>query len=134
MTPDILIATEKENDLLEMLLSTHNYNLVFADTGAEVLSYLREHTPALLMVDAHLPDLGGIKICSRVKKVPRLQEMPTILLVDARNNRLLQEAENCDSETLITKPLTGKDIRAIVARMLGRETLTEDLLDIRNSN
>lgn len=133
-TQDIVIATEKENDLLDMVLSTENHDLVLLSKGQDVLAYLREKTPALMLIDAHLPDIGGLTICNRVKKVARLQTVPFILLVAARDAASLKEAELCRSDALITKPLGGKDIRAIVARLLGKKTLSDSPLDLNRSN
>ncbi|CAN5742662.1 response regulator [soil metagenome] len=130
VTQDIVIATEKENDLLEMLLSTDHHDLVLLLTGQDVLAYLREKTPALLLIDAHLADISGITICSRVKKVARLQALPFVLLVAAKDTASLKEAELCRADALITKPLGGKDIRATVARLLGKKTLSDGLLDL----
>lgn len=133
VTQDIVIATEKENDLLEMLLSTDHHDLVLLSTGQDVLAYLREKTPALLLVDAHLADVSGITICSRVKKVARLQTLPLVLLVAAKDRASLKEAELCRADALITKPLGGKDIRATVARLLGKKTLSDGLLELNTS-
>lgn len=130
----IVVATEKENDLLEMLLSTDHHDLVLLSKGQDVLAYLREKTPALLLVDAHLSDVGGITICSRVKKVARLQAIPFVLLVAARDTASLKEAELSRADMLITKPLGGKDIRAMVARLLGKRTLSDDLIDLYKNN
>ena len=134
VTQDIVIATEKENDLLEMLLSTDHHDLVVLSSGQDVLAYLRAKTPALLLVDAHLSDVGGIAICSRVKKVTRLQAVPFVLLVAAKDTASLKEAHLCRADALITKPLGGKDIRATVAQLLGKKTLSDGLLDLSPSS
>ena len=127
---DIVVATEKENTLLEMVLSTENYHLVLLDKGLDVLAYLREQTPALLLVDAHLPDVGGITICSRIRKISRLQTVPFVLLVAAKDTTSLKAAELCRADALLTKPLGGKDIRATVARSLGKKSLSDAPFDL----
>ncbi len=127
MNHDILIATEKENDLLELLLSTGTYQVILRESGQEVLAYLKENTPALLILDAHLPDLSGIGITSRVKRIARLASVPVLLLVSAKATNTLEEAQKSRADEIVTKPLTGKDIRAIVARLLGRQTLSDNV-------
>ena len=133
VTQDIIVATEKENVLLEMLLSTEHHNLVLLSKGQDVFAYLRANTPALLLVDAHLPDIGGITICSRMKKVARLRDLPLVLLVSARDTASLKAAELCRPDALITKPLGGKDVRATVTRLLGKKTLGEGRLDLNRA-
>lgn len=123
-TSDILIATANQNDLLEMLLSTQNYTLVLETSGRDMLAYLRNHTPQLIIVDTHLPDLNGINLCERVKKVPRLSQVPLMLLVSARDTNSFENAKRCAYDALVTTPLTGQDIRAMVAGLLGKETLS----------
>jgi len=132
-TSDILIATASQNDLLEMLLSTHNYNLVLETTGRAMLAYVREHTPRLIIVDAHLPDLNGINLCERVKKVPRLSKVPLMLLVSAKDTNSFEDAQRCAYDSLVTTPLTGQDIRAEVAGLLGKETLSDNYINFRRA-
>jgi DNA-binding response OmpR family regulator len=125
LQPHILIATHKENDLLELLLGTENYALILKDSAEATLAYLREHTPALMMLDAHLPDLSGLVIAGRVRRVKRLQNVPIIALVSAKDTYVLKDAQHAGVNHIITKPLTGQDIRAIVAKQLGKTTLSE---------
>lgn len=125
MNRDILVATEKENDLLELLLSSENHQVILKESGKDVLEYLQSHTPTLLILDAHLSDLGGINITHRVKRVSRLKAVPILLIVSARATQTLLEAQLAPAEMIVTKPLTGKDIRAMVARLLGRQTLSD---------
>lgn len=131
MQPHILIATQKENDLLELLLGTENYTLILKDSAEAVLAYLREHTPALMMLDAHLPDLSGLVIAGRVRRVKRLQDIPIIALVSARDTYVLKDAQHVKVNHIITKPLTGQDIRAVVAKQLGVTTLSEPFAQLK---
>ena len=132
-TSDILIATASQNDLLEMLLSTQNYTLVLETKGQAMLAYLREHTPQLIMVDTHLPDLNGINLCERIKKVPRLAQVPLMLLVSAKDTNSFENAKRCAYDALVTTPLTGQDIRAMVAGLLGKETLSDNPINFRRA-
>ncbi len=129
-TQDIVVATEKENDLLELLLSTEHHSLVLLTKGQDVFAYLRENTPALLLLDAHLGDVGGITIGSRIKKIARLQTVPFVLLVAAKDTASLKAAELCRPDALLTKPLGGQDIRATVARLLGKKTMSSSPLEL----
>ena len=134
LTSDILIATSTETVLLEMLLSTQNYRLEFRDTGEATLAYLREATPALIMLDAKLPDVSGTALCSRIKRVSRLKPVPLMLLVSAKNTQGVTDASLCGCEELITKPLAGQDIRARVAGLLGKQTLSDHPLSWRQAS
>ena len=54
----------------------------------------------------------------------RLARIPVLLLVSAKDTNTLQDAQRANADEIITKPLTGKDIRAIVAGLLGKRTLS----------
>lgn len=132
-TSDILIATANQNDLLEMLLSTQDYTLVLETKGQAMLAYLREKTPQLIIVDAHLSDINGIVLCERIKKVPRLAKVPLMLLVSAKDTNSVEDAQRCAYDALVTTPLTGQDVRAVVASLLGKETLSDNPVSFRKA-
>lgn len=130
---EILIATDKENSLLEMLLSSERYDVVSHTTGRDILEYLKDHTPTLIMLDANLPDLNGANICGRLKKIKRLQGVPIIMLVSARDSQQYLDAQLSNADSIIKKPLMGQDIRATVAQLLGKHTLSDVQAPLRRS-
>ena len=116
----VLVATVNDNRLIELSLESAGYHLQMVTSGEEALAYLREHTPAIMIIDAHLMDLRGTILCDRVKRVTRLKHIPIILLVNAHDLRMIEDARISRADELITKPFMGRRLRSTVTFLLQR--------------
>lgn len=104
--------------VLDMLLSADGYVVHTVADGREALAYLREHTPDLAILDVNMPHVSGIDVCDRMKRVPRLKDVPVIILTVMKDERTGQMARLAKADRVIIKPLEGKDFRATVRELL----------------
>jgi DNA-binding response OmpR family regulator len=119
----ILVAEDEEafSTVLEMLLSIDGYDVVEVADGREALAWLREHTPDLAILDVVMPHMSGIEVCSRMKRVRRLKEVPVVILTALKDQATRVQAREAGADALVVKPLQGKDFRALVQRVLDGE-------------
>jgi CheY-like chemotaxis protein len=117
----ILIAEDDEGQrrLLEMLL--YDYQLTLVKDGREALNYLQGHTPSLMILDVAMPYLSGIDICDRARRIKRLKGVPVVILTSLNDDRTHTAARMAGASAVITKPLTGKDFRLTVRKLLQPE-------------
>lgn len=122
-TRTILVADDEVafSAVLEMLLGVDGHEVVKVGDGREALAWLKEHTPDLAILDVAMPHLSGIEVCSRMKRVRRLQDVPVIILTGLRDDRTRELAQQAKADALVMKPLEGKDFRALVQRVLAGE-------------
>lgn len=122
-TRTILVADDEVafGVVVEMLLSVDGHEVVKVADGREALTWLKEHTPDLAILDVSMPHLSGIEICSRMKRVQRLQNVPVIILTGLRDARTRESARQAKADALVLKPLEGKDFRGLVQRVLAGE-------------
>jgi len=68
--PLVLVAHHARNtvDLLKALLEREGYATLCAYTGRAALQYARQHHPALLLLDHHLPLLDGLELCRTLRQ------------------------------------------------------------------
>ena len=102
-----------------MLLTLDGYQVVAKEDGREALQYLQTHTPSLIILDVNMPFVNGVEICSRVKSISRLKNIPVIILTAAREERVLTEAKLAKADLVLSKPLEGKNFRKLVSDLLG---------------
>lgn len=116
----VLIADSDQahTDLVEILLSLDHHEVHTLREGRAALEFLRNHTPDLIILDIQLPDISGIEVCARVKKVSRLRNVPVMILTGVRDRTLLEQALLASADDVVPKPLEGKDFRAMVANLL----------------
>lgn len=118
----ILIADDLQGQrlVLDMLLSADGYRVEAVEDGREALEYLKHHTPDLAILDVNMPHVSGIDVCHRMKRVPRLKDVPVIILTVLKDERTQEEARLARADRVVLKPLEGKDFRATVRDLLER--------------
>lgn len=53
---------------IRIVLQTEGFKPIYeASQGNEVISLIREHSPTLVILDLHLPVLGGLEVLARIK-------------------------------------------------------------------
>ncbi len=103
--------------ILEMLFSV-KYTVTLLKDGKEVLEYLKDNTPDLIILDVNMPHMSGIDVCDRIKHIERLKSVPVIILTADRDKKIQEMAKFCRADAFIKKPLTGKDLTQKVEELL----------------
>jgi CheY-like chemotaxis protein len=129
-TPATILVADDEpavRNLLEMILGSDGHTVVTVVDGKEALTYLKDHTPDLIVLDINMPFMSGIDVCSRVKRIKRFQHTPVVILTAMNDQRTRDEAKGVKVDVFINKPLTGKNFRKTVQDLLeaGRDRVLE---------
>ena len=104
--------------VLDMLLTVEGYDVKLVEDGAEALAYLKPHTPDLAILDVRMPNVDGLEVCARMKRVTRLKGVPVMILTALRDDATLESARLAGADAVVIKPLEGKDFRSEVKRLL----------------
>lgn len=117
--PILAVEDEVRNGaLLRAILVPAGYDLTIAATLAEARASLRERTPALVLLDRHLPDGDGLDLARDLRASEATAAIP-ILLVSASVlpvDRIAAEEAGCAG--FIDKPVRVDALLADVARHL----------------
>ena len=113
-------SVESEGGLFEVVLSAHNYGVVVKTGGRETLEFLRTQTPELIILEAYLPEVDGLDICHRIKRIKRLQRVPVIILINPKDGRAERGAQLSRADLVLTRPLMGKAWGSIVFDLLAK--------------
>jgi putative two-component system response regulator len=112
----ILIVDDEPlgREVLGGLLSTEPYDLGFAADGHEALASLERRRTDLMLLDVMMPGLDGFEVCRRVRRDPRLRELPIILVtaLDDRESRL--QGLEAGADDFLSKPFDRIELRARV--------------------
>jgi CheY-like chemotaxis protein/DNA-binding XRE family transcriptional regulator len=83
--------------------------------GAEALDYLfcegrfaqrkPEDQPHLVLLDLHLPRIGGLEVLRRIKADKRTRSIPVVVLTASQDSRELAECRRLGAENFIVKPV-----------------------------
>ena len=117
--PILAVEDEVRNSaLLRAILVPAGYDLTIAATLAEARAALRDRTPALVLLDRHLPDGDGLDLARELRGSEATAGIP-ILLVSASVlpiDRTAAEEAGCAG--FIDKPVRVDALLADVARHL----------------
>jgi CheY-like chemotaxis protein/anti-sigma regulatory factor (Ser/Thr protein kinase) len=94
--------------------------LLSAMQGRHGLDLARDHRPALILLDLHLPDLPGIDVLTELLADPRTREIPVVVLsADATPNQVSRLLA-LGARAYLTKPLDVKEFLAVLDDALTR--------------
>lgn len=118
--PQILIADDElgQRVLLDMLLSTENYQITALSDGREVLTYLQTHTPDLVVLDIKMPHIDGLQICERMKRIQRLKKVPVVIVTGLQDEQTNEMIRFVKPDAVIYKPMSGKNFRETIRALL----------------
>ncbi|MBF0474649.1 MAG: PAS domain S-box protein [Deltaproteobacteria bacterium] len=80
--PVILAVDDNKHDLyvLGNILSSRNYEVALASTGADALKLVRSINPDVILLDIIMPGLDGYEICKQIKMEPKFADTAIIFL------------------------------------------------------
>ncbi len=109
--PTILVIDDEPQmrKLVRLTLSSHDYRVVEAATGAEGLLQASAHTPDLVLLDLGLPDMDGLEVARRLREWSAVP----ILVLSARGQEQSKVAALDDgADDYLTKPFGAEELMA----------------------
>jgi CheY-like chemotaxis protein len=113
-----ILVVDDEKDILDIISSIlyeKQYHVIPSQTS-DVISYLAQIRPDLILLDNRLSDARGSELCKAVKSDPHFKDIP-IILISAVND-LAGIAKECKADAFLEKPFTITKLEKMVAEML----------------
>lgn len=98
----------------EIFLKQSGYQVVLAQDGFDALAKIAQYHPDLIFVDIMMPRLDGYQTCSLIKRNPRYQATPVVML--SSKNGLFDRARGrmVGSDQYLTKPFTQETLIEVI--------------------
>jgi CheY-like chemotaxis protein len=121
------------NDELDMrtflctLLGTCDYEPIVAESGQEGIWKAREFNPELVILDAMMPNEGGIHLYRELKTDDDLKHIPVIMLSDIAKKTFFHSPDMLElalgqsvpePEAYIEKPVESEDLLQVAENLL----------------
>lgn len=99
-----------------------NIDVIVATRGLLGLEMARDHQPALVLLDIHLPDVNGDKVLTRLRDDPLTRDIPVVVLSADASDRQMQRLLNLGAAAYLTKPLDVHKLLDTVDAMISEQT------------
>ena len=149
MAKEILIADADKTDQKEFkkFFEATDYNLVFSDSGEQVLLRLKLFKPDLIIIGGPLKEKSGLEVCKAVKADPESKHIPVILLSNILKGVSEEDHKRLRADGIITLPLQEDETLNLVDRLIeegeikekgesiiGKEMEWKSIADIKEMN
>ena len=115
MTVRILLAEDNDNlaRLLVRFIESRGWEAVTAATGTQAVKQLASGQFDLLLLDLGLPEISGIEILRKIRKSPRLANLPVIIMTGIyKGEKYAQAAVRLGIQHYLEKPFSRESFEA----------------------
>lgn len=123
MTHTVLIADDEPNILvsLEFLMQREGHQVLLARDGQEAWAMIRQHRPALVLLDVMMPGKTGFEVCQAVRADDSLAATRILLLTAKGRETDVAQGLGVGADAYMTKPFSTQELAARVRSLLAQE-------------
>jgi two-component system OmpR family response regulator len=125
MAQTILIVEDdpKTAQLLGYNLQKAGFQCSVLADGSAVLSRIRKSLPDLLLLDIMLPGMDGLEICKHIKRDPKLQSLPVIMLTAKGEEVDRIVGFELGADDYVLKPFSPRELILRIKAVLNRRAV-----------
>jgi len=111
---------------LKVTLESFSFRVTCVASGKAALEAIEAAAPddpyKLVLMDWKMPQMDGIEASRRIKDLPELAELPTIIMVTAYGREdVMQQAEDVGLEGFLIKPVTPSTLLDTIIGVVGKK-------------
>ncbi|EIJ41977.1 response regulator with CheY-like receiver domain and winged-helix DNA-binding domain [Beggiatoa alba B18LD] len=103
---------------LEALLESDEYQLFFAEDGAQGLDKAESIHPVLMILDVMMPGMNGFEVCRRLRANAKLAQIPVIMITAWDDPTAKQRCLDVGANDVICKPFNRADLQARIQKLI----------------
>lgn len=126
MAKEKILVIEDEEDIQELLaynLSREGYQVLPAVNGEEGFRLAKNKLPDLILLDLMLPGMDGLEICRQLKKEPKTQAIPVLMLTAKSGEADIVTGLEMGADDYLPKPFSPRVLLARIRTVLRRKKL-----------
>lgn len=114
-----VLIYDDDVDILEIcsiIIKMKGFDVVCKSNCNEVIADIAEHSPAVILMDNWLPDIGGVKAVQLIK-ASEYKDTPVIFFT--ANTEAAELAKKAGADFLLRKPFDVDTLEKMVAKAAG---------------
>lgn len=115
-TPLVLVVDDQPENARNVaeLLELVGYRTLVAFDGEAAVSLCLEHQPAAVILDLHMPTMGGLVACTHIRRQPDGSKMRLIALTGSSSAESRVAAELAGFDHFLAKPLMAATLLRVL--------------------
>ena len=115
--PMVLVVDDVTSMLRAIQYALHDrYKVYILSKSEDVIDFLRNKTPELIVLDYVMPGLNGFDLIPMVRALPEHKDTPIIIITTEGTPDTVNEAIAAGASDFIVKPFKTKDLNQKVAK------------------
>jgi DNA-binding NtrC family response regulator len=111
------------------MILKNDYDVSLAKDAEEAFLRIKEHSPAVVLLDIILPDIDGLKVLEKLKQ--KDPDLIVIMITATKTVKTAVEAMKLGAYDYITKPFDIDELRLIISRALSTQALEKEVKYLR---
>lgn len=127
----ILIVDDEPliRESLYEIMRIEGFSAEMAANGEEAIELIKEQNFQIVLTDLKLPDINGIKLLEKIKKIS--EETEVILITGYGSIESAVDAMKKGAYDYITKPINDNEIKLIIDKIIEKRDLIEENKELR---
>jgi response regulator RpfG family c-di-GMP phosphodiesterase len=119
--PRILLVDDdrRVRQLVGLTLPADDYELSFAEDGADAIRSAHRLNPDLILLDYQMPGIHGVDVCAAIRSDPTTADTPIIMLTGHNDEEIREQAVSAGANGFLTKPFSPLTLEQTIRALLG---------------
>jgi CheY-like chemotaxis protein len=124
MSKTLLLADDSVTiqRVVELTFAHEDIRVIAFSDGRRALQYLDTEKPDIVLVDVAVPEVDGYAVAARMRRSPRLQQVPVVLLSAAGTPVDEVKARSVGCEGVLVKPFEPQQLVSRVKELLAQSS------------
>ena len=127
-----ILVVDDEPDLLQLLvddLTDQGFEVITAPDGGAALTQIYMHRPDAVLLDLTMPVLTGCEVLIKLRRDPRMRDLPVILLTAIQADEGEQIARMVGANRYVKKPWERQHLLSVIESVLRDAEISGSPLD-----
>jgi len=104
-------------EVLRIVLVEAGYEIEISETSHDIVDRVSDFVPDLVMMDNHIPDIGGVAAIQLLRTKKEFDHIP-VLLVSA-SNQIVSLQKDSGAEDYVRKPFDLGELETLITTYIG---------------
>ncbi|MBF0382539.1 MAG: response regulator [Magnetococcales bacterium] len=126
----LILVVDSDTDSCQAIgqfLESSGYEVVNAESDEMAFRVLSNVSPAVIILDANIPEAGGFETCSKIQNWFTDNDIPVIMMIPLESAESVDQTFSSGAQDYITKPVNWRALEHRLKMILERKAMANTL-------